>query len=214
MLLVAGGTALLIGAALSARRVRATPRGSAVARAAAAAGLPVAAVMGARFALEPGRGRAAVPVFPAIMGAVAGVLGVLAALTFSAGVSDAVANPERFGVTWQLEAFYGLDGRTSARQPRYRGPSRPARDVAGLLDMRVGGAQSSGVSIESFTYNPVDGKRVPVVLTAGTMPDSPAEITLAPTTAQQLHASVGSVIRLDRRPGTAHDDRLRHRLRP
>ena len=100
VLLVAGGTALLTGAALSARRVRATPRGSAVARAAAAAGLPVAAVMGTRFALEPGRGRAAVPVFPAVMGAVAGVLGVLAAFTFSAGVSDAVAHPERFGVTW------------------------------------------------------------------------------------------------------------------
>jgi hypothetical protein len=30
---------------------------------------------------------------------------------------------------------------------------------AGLLDMRVGGAQSSGVSIESYEYNPVDGKR-------------------------------------------------------
>ena len=62
-----------------------------------------AAIVGARFALEPGRGRAAVPVRPAIAGAVAGVLGVLAALTFSAGISDAVANPARFGQTWQLD---------------------------------------------------------------------------------------------------------------
>ena len=72
VLLVAGGTALLTGAALSARRVRATPGRFGRARAAAAAGLPVAAVMGTRFALEPGRGRAAVPVFPAVMGAVGG----------------------------------------------------------------------------------------------------------------------------------------------
>ena len=34
------------------------------------------------------------------------------------------------------------------------------------------------------------------MLTAGTLPDSPAGITLAPTTAQQLHAGVGSVLRL------------------
>ena len=87
-------------------------------------------------------------------------------------------------------------------------------DVAGLLDMRVGGAQSSGVSIESYEYNPVDGKRVPVVLTAGTLPDTSAGITLAPTTAQQLARQRGLGAPADRRPGTAHDDRDRHRLRP
>jgi hypothetical protein len=196
VLLVAGGTALLTWSALTARRARAAPRGSAVAGAAAAAGLPVAAVMGTRFALEPGRGRAAVPVFPAVMGAVAGVLGVLAAFTFSAGVSDAAAHPERFGVTWQLEAFYGLDGQDVGPSAQVSRAVAASPDVAGLLDIRVGGAQAKGVSIESFEYNPVGGKRVPVVLTAGTLPASPAGITLAPTTAQQLHAGVGAVLRL------------------
>jgi hypothetical protein len=196
VLLVAGGTALLTWSALAARRARAAPRGSAVAAAAAAAGLPVAAVMGTRFALEPGRGRAAVPVFPAVVGAVAGVLGVLAAFTFSAGVSDAVAHPERFGVTWELEAFYGLDGQDGGPSAQVSQAVAASPDVAGLLDMRVGGAQASGVSIESYEYNPVDGKRVPVVLTAGVLPDSAVGITLAPTTAQQLHAGVGSVLRL------------------
>ena len=66
--------------------------------------------------------------------------------------------------------------------------------------MRIAGAQSGRVSIESFTYAPVDGKRVPVVLTAGRMPASPGEIALAPTTARSLHAGVGSTVRLDRRP--------------
>ena len=68
-------------------------------------------VVGARFALEPGRGRAAVPVRPALLGAVAGVLGVLAAFTFSAGVSDAAANPARFGQTWQLGAFLACESK-------------------------------------------------------------------------------------------------------
>jgi hypothetical protein len=196
IVLVAGGTALLTWFALTSRRTQAAPRGSAVAAAAAAIGLPVAAVMGTRFALEPGRGRAAVPVFPAVMGAVAGVLGVLAAFTFSAGVSDAVAHPERFGVTWQLEAFYGLDGQDGGPSAQVSRAVAASPDVAGLLDMRVSGAQADGVSIESYEYNPVDGKRVPVVLTAGVLPGSARGITLAPTTAHELHAGVGSVLRL------------------
>ncbi len=165
--------------------------GSAVA---AALGVPV--VVGARFALEPGRGRAAVPVRPALLGAVAGVLGVLAAFTFSAGVSDATANPARFGQTWQLFTSLGQSGQDF-------GPVSPVlravaadRDVTGVGDARVGGAQSGHVSVESFTYAPVAGTRVRTVLTGGRMPSAPDEIVLAPTTARDMHAATGSVVRL------------------
>ena len=171
-------------------------RRSATVAAAVRAGLPVPAIVGARFALEAGRGRAAVPVRPAIAGAIAGVLGVLAALTFSAGISDAVANPQRFGQTWQLETLYGQDGQALAPAAVVARVAAADRDVTGYLDVRIGGAQSGLVSIESFTYAPVDGKRVPVVLTAGRMPASPGEIALAPTTARSLHAGVGSTVRL------------------
>ncbi|MFY9868019.1 MAG: FtsX-like permease family protein, partial [Trebonia sp.] len=132
----------------------------------------------------------------AIVGAVAGVLGVLAALTFSAGISDAVANPARFGQTWQLVALYGQDGQSLAPASVVSRAAAADPDVSGYLDVRIGGAQSGLVSIESFTYTPVDGKQVPVVLTGGRMPASPAEIALAPTTARDLHAGVGSVVRL------------------
>lgn len=196
VLLVAAGTAALIRSGLTASRVRAAPARGVVATVATAAGLPVAAVVGTRFALEPGRGRSALPVLPAIAGAVAGVLGVLAAFTFSAGVSDAITHPERFGITWQLDTFYGLNGQDigPAAQVTRAVAARP--DVAGFLDVRVGGAQSGGVSVESFTYAPVDGKRVPVVLTAGRMPASPAEITLAPTTARKLRVAPGDSLTL------------------
>ena len=62
--LVAAGSAAAAALALTARRRQAVPRRSAVAAVAAAAGLGVPVVVGARFALEPGRGRAAVPVRP------------------------------------------------------------------------------------------------------------------------------------------------------
>jgi hypothetical protein len=195
--LVAAGSAAAAALALTARRRRAVPRRSAVAAVAAAAGLGVPVVVGARFALEPGRGRAAVPVRPALLGAVAGVLGVLAAFTFAAGVSDAAANPARFGQTWQLDTFLGLSGHDfgpAARQVLRAAAADP--DVTGVDDARVGGAQSGQVSVESFTYDAVAGKQVPVVLTGGRMPAAPDEIVLAPTTAADMHATTGSVVRL------------------
>jgi len=195
VLLVVSATAVIAWTGLRAGSPDPARR-SATAAAAVRAGLPVPAIVGARFALEAGRGRAAVPVRPAIAGAIAGVLGVLAALTFSAGISDAVANPERFGQTWQLETLFGQDGQDLAPPGVVSRVAAADRDVTGYLDVRVGGAQAGRVSIESFTYAPVDGKQVPVVLTAGRMPESPAEVALAPTTARSLHAGVGSAIRL------------------
>ena len=194
--LVAAGSAAAAALALTARRRRAVPRRSGVAAAAAAAGFGVPVVVGARFALEPGRGRSAVPVRPALLGAIAGVLGVLAAFTFSAGVSDAAANPARFGQTWQLDTFLGVNGQDfgPARQVLRTVAADP--DVTGVDDARIASAQSGQVSVESFTYDPVAGKPVPVVLTNGRMPAAPGEIVLAPTTASEMHAVTGSTVRL------------------
>jgi hypothetical protein len=195
-LLVAAGAAAAAAVALSAGRRRVAPRRSAVASAAAAAGLSVPVVVGARFALEPGRGRAAVPVRPALLGAVAGVLGVLAAFTFSAGVSDAAANPARFGQTWQLDTFLGFSGHDFGSAGPVLQMAAADPDITGVDDARIGGAQSGAVSVESFTYDAVAGKRVPVVLTDGRMPSAADEIVLAPSTASDMHAATGSVIRL------------------
>jgi hypothetical protein len=195
-LLVLAGSAAVAAASLAASRRQAARRRSAVVAALAGAGLPVSAVIGARFALEPGRGRSALPVRSAQLGMVVGVLGVLAAFTFSAGVSDAAANPARFGQTQQLQAYVGFNGQDL-------GPATPLlhavagdRDVTGVNDARIAVAQSGQTSIETFTYTPVSGKQMPVVLTDGRMPASGNEIVLAPATARKLHAATGSTVRL------------------
>jgi len=194
--LVVASAAATAAMTLTARRRQAVPRRSAVVAAAAGAGLPVPAVVGARFALEAGRGRSAVPVRPALVGAVAGVLGVLAAFTFSAGVSDAATNPARFGQTWQLEAFIGLNGHDGGPAAKVLRAVAGDRDVTGVDDVLVAGAQSGQVSIESFTYDAVAGKRILAVLTAGRMAHARDQIVLAPLTAGQLHVGVGSTVRL------------------
>jgi hypothetical protein len=204
-LLVLAGSAAVAAASLAASRRQAARRRSAVVAALTGAGLPVSAVIGARFALEPGRGRSAVPVRSAQLGMVVGVLGVLAAFTFSAGVSDAAANPARFGQTQQLQAYVGFNGQDL-------GPATPLlhavagdRDVTGVDDARIAVAQSGQTSIETFTYTPVSGKQMPVVLTDGRMPASGNEIVLAPATARKLHAATGSTVRLT---GGAHPQTL------
>jgi hypothetical protein len=196
LLLVLAGTAAAAWTATSPRRALTTPRASAVATSAALAGLPVPVVMGARFALEAGRGRTAVPVRPALAGVIVGVLGVVAAFTFYAGVRDAAANPARFGQTWQLYAQFGLDGQDFGPAEQVLRTTAANPDVTGVLDTLVGGAQSGQISVESFSYSSVGGKQVPVVLTGGRMPSAANEIALAPTTAKDLGVGVGSVVHL------------------
>jgi hypothetical protein len=195
-ILVLAGSAVAAATALAASRAQLPPRRSAVAAAAARAGAPVPVLIGTRFALEPGRGRSALPVRPALIGAVAGVLGVLAAFTFSAGISDAAANPARFGQTNQLEGWLGVNGQDVGPAGPVQRTIAASHDVTGVNDARVAVAQSGQVSVTTYTYAPIGGKRLPVVLTAGRMPGAPGEIVLAPTTARQLNAATGGTIRL------------------
>ncbi|MGN6796489.1 MAG: ABC transporter permease [Streptosporangiaceae bacterium] len=195
VLVLLGSLAAAYATAAASRAQQATRR-SLVAAAAVSAGAPVPMLIGARFALEPGRGRSALPVRPALVGAVAGVLGVLAAFTFSAGVSDAAANPARFGQTDQLETFIGENGKNFVPEAKLASALAASHDVIGLNDSRTAVAQSGQVSISTYTYAPVGGKRMPIVLTAGRLPIGPDEIVLAPTTASELHATTGSDIKL------------------
>ncbi len=196
-LVVLAGSAIAAGTALAASRTRTLPRRSALALALARAGLPVSAVIGTRFALEPGRDRSAVPVRPALTGAIVGVLGVLAAFTFAAGVSDAAANPARFGQTNQLGGFLGFNGQTfNPATPKAMAAVAGDRDVIGVNDARIAVAYSGDTSVTMYSYQPVGGKRLPVVLTAGRMPATAGEVVLAPTTARQLGVTVGARIPL------------------
>jgi FtsX-like permease family len=201
-LLTLAGSAAAAARMLATGRARRVPRRSAIAAATAAAGLAAPVVIGTRFALEPGEGRSSVPVRPALAGAVAGVLGVLAAFTFSAGVSDAAANPVRFGQTNQLEGWLGFNGQDFGPSGLLLPAIAADRGVIGLNNGRIAVAQSGQTSITAYTYAPVAGKRLPVVLTAGRMPATAREVVLAPTTADRLHARAGSAVRLTGTSGT------------
>lgn len=203
-LVVLAGAALAAWLALAAEAgERTTPRRSAVAVTAARAGLPVPVVAGARFALEPGRGRSAVPVRPALVGAVVGVLGVLAAFTFSAGVSDAVTTPERFGQTYQLDNWLGFNGQDMTPANKSLDTVATDRDVTAVNDARVAVATAGEVSVSMYTYQPVGRKPLRVVLTDGRLPYGAGEVALAASSARELGVGVGSTVRFAGNRGTA-----------
>jgi hypothetical protein len=112
--LTAALTALLALMAARATRPPADPgerRPSATARAAAAAGLPATAVVGSRNALEPGAGLRAVPVRAILLGSVAAVTAVTAAVVFGTSLTSLIRHPARYGWNWnvliQAEGGYG-----------------------------------------------------------------------------------------------------------
>jgi hypothetical protein len=176
------------------------PSRSGLAAAGARLGLPVPVQVGSRYALERGAGRAAVPVRPALLGAVVGLLGVCGALTFGAAVQDAGRNPARFGQTHQLVALAGLGGEVVTGSPGTlrAGLERAARvaGVAGVNDTRVAVASSrQDVPVPLRTFDPV-GAGIDPVLTAGRMPRAAHEVVLAPDTVTALGTRIGGRVTL------------------
>ncbi len=203
-LLVAAGAAGAAWLTLGAARRGGGARRSAVAVAVARRGLPVPIVVGTRFALEAGRGRTAIPVRPALVGAVMGVLGIVAAFTFSHGVSDAASHPERFGQTYQVGDFAGINDEDFGSTGRLLSALQGNADVTGVDDARTAVATGPGgdESVSLWAYSPAP-KAIPVVITSGRMAESADEVVLGPRTLAALHTHVGARVELTGNKGPA-----------
>jgi hypothetical protein len=184
--------AVLLAAAVTAwwRTGRATEdlsKPSTVGDWAARAGMSPALVVGARLAVEPGRGRRAVPVRSALVGAIAGVLGVVACFTFRAGIDDALAQPKRSGIVWDsyMVSIGGpFDPKTIDEVTAIPG----ARAVNEALWVRA--LNVNGVPTPTFGIRPVTGDMRVVVL-SGRTPTARDEIAFAPTTMKAVGVKVG-----------------------
>ncbi|SEF08716.1 ABC transporter permease [Jiangella alba] len=190
-LLVAVTAAVLARAGLADRPAR--RRTSAVTRLVAGARLPVPVVLGTRFALERGAAGARSPVRPALAGAVVGVTGVLAALTFSDAARDAAQTPFRFGVVHQAEAWVGFDrGRLASAEDVFPALA-DVPGVRGVDDVRgqLGDAGDAQVMVVSF--HPV-GEPLNYLVTAGRMPSGRGEALVSLAASGDLGVGVGDVL--------------------
>lgn len=174
------------------RGEHAAPTTSRTARWATAAGLPPSMLIGARLAVEPGRGRRAVPVRSALVGAVAGVLGVVACLTLRGGVVDAAENPRRSGVVWDYLVAAG-PGTVAPQDLKAIADTRGVDAVTRALWARA--VSIDDVPTSTFGIRSVRG-RMPLVMLQGRAPAGRSEIAFAPTTAEQLGVDVGDTVRV------------------
>ena len=146
-----------------------------------------ALMIGARLASEPGHGRRAVPVRSALVGAIAGVIGVVGCLTFRAGIQDAVHDPTRSGVVWDYVLAAGESVVPRSTQQAVVG----GKDVAAAIEARWERAVPiDGHPTPTFGVRTVKGS-LPLVVLTGRAPDGPDEIAFAPTTMKSLGVSVG-----------------------
>jgi ABC-type antimicrobial peptide transport system permease subunit len=154
---------------------------------AARAGLPPALAIGSRLAVEPGRGRRAVPVRSALIGAIVGVLGVVGCFTFRDGLNDAAASPQRSGVVWD----YLLGSGEGAVTPKQLAEIARDKDVQGVLHaVWFRAVPIKGVATPTFGTETLRGNLAPVVLT-GRAPRTRTEIAFGPVTLDSLKLHVG-----------------------
>jgi len=154
---------------------------------AARAGMSPALVVGARLAVEPGRGRRAVPVRSALVGAIAGVLGVVACFTFRAGIDDALAQPKRSGIVWSsymVNVGEPFDAQTLDQVTSIPG-ARAVNEALWLRALDVNGVPTPTFAIEHVAGN------MPVVVLSGRAPAARDEIAFAPTTMKAVGARIG-----------------------
>ena len=159
---------------------------------AARAGMSPALVVGARLAVEPGRGRRAVPVRSALIGAIAGVLGVVACFTFRAGIDDALAQPERSGIVWD-SSIVSLGGPFDSETIDEVVSLPGAQAVNAALWVRA--LDVNDVPTPTFGVEHVSGDMHFVVL-SGRAPTAPDEIAFAPATMEALGVSIGDRVKV------------------
>jgi hypothetical protein len=164
--------------------------------------LPLTTVLGARFGLERGRGRTAVPVGTALAGAATAVLAVAAALTFGASVDQLVNSPRQQGWNWDV-----LVGNPNAQtDPAGQIVPRLAADrqVGSYSAMTYlqGGATVDGTAVDNtFVFDPLKGAVFPPLLD-GRPPRAPGEIVLGGSTLRQIGRQVGQTVRFGTPAGT------------
>jgi hypothetical protein len=193
-----------VGAALPAWRAAGAPgdamgviapaspgRPSQVAAALAATGAPPTAVIGVRLALEPGRGRTAVPVRAALAGATAAVCMVTAAASLTATLAHLAATPAAYGVTWDLAV--GNFASAAAAEPvgrRLMGNPEVAA-AAGLQGYQPTTVDGQPVLVLAISER--KGSLPPAVI-EGREPLRPDEIVLGSLTLHSLGRRVGDLV--------------------
>jgi len=155
------------------------------------AGMPLVVTTGVRLALQPGRGRHAVPVRATVTATAVGVGALTIALTFGASLTHLLATPRLYGVAFDADIQSGDD---STGASSFAGVLRSDKAVAALALVTTGIPLRAGkVSFGALATTSVKGSLDPTLI-EGRLPAGPYEIVLGSRTLRDLHAHIGQKI--------------------
>jgi ABC-type lipoprotein release transport system permease subunit len=162
----------------------------------AAGGWPLPATVGVRMALEPGRGRSAVPVRTTLAGVTLGVGALVAALTFGASLAHLLGSPRLYGQTWDLQLEDATD-ETFAERGLSLLRADPRVEAMGIGSAGSALLEVDGRRADAIALDPVEGDILPPML-AGRPPQGTGEVALGARTARALGAGIGDVVEVAR----------------
>lgn len=185
-LAVLGGAAMSAARATSRRGARAQTgsRFSIIPALRRAAPLP--AVIGAGLALERGDGERALPVRPALAGAVAAVLGVVGAFGLLQGLDDALGRPALAGQFWDVEIGDAAQALAAVEGDK---------QITEVAVTRFADVDFNGAGIPVYELEPIKGNQS-FTLLSGRKPASPDDVVLGPATAKALKRGIGQTVRV------------------
>jgi hypothetical protein len=167
----------------------------------AAAGVPVIAAAGVRLALEPGRGRASVPVRSALAGTALSVLTVAAALTFGANLLHLVHSPPLYGQRWDaaIDVQFPSPPMITRADATRRLGHLPG--IAGWTFGHHGTVKIGGHVTPAIGLTAGKGPLLSPTLLQGRPPRTDGEIVLGTSTLRQIGRHVGQsvMVTVDRR---------------
>ncbi|MBV9409998.1 MAG: FtsX-like permease family protein [Acidimicrobiia bacterium] len=177
-------------AALPAVRRSAAKRGeplrpSTVVRRLVRAGAPAPAVVGSRFALEPGGGGLAVPTRTAFAAAVLGALGLVATTAIAGSLQRVSTTPTRYGAPGDAKVSDVTDDVVARLNADRRLGSVLVVRTAEVL---INGEPLNGIAVDEHTSAP----RYPVL--SGRAPAGAGEVALGPAALQRTRTHLGDTV--------------------
>jgi hypothetical protein len=166
----------------------ATGRRSRLAAWLAGAGLPVTVAAGVRLALEPGRGRTAVPMRGALAGTALSVLAVTAAFTFGANLLRLVNTQALYGQRWDA----AIDLQLTPAAAQHRLGHIPG--IAGWTFGQNGTIEIGGQLIPAIGLTTGQGPLLSPTVMQGRPPGTGSEIVLGTSTLRQIGRHVGQSV--------------------
>jgi hypothetical protein len=161
------------------------------------------AVVGVRMALEPGRGRTAVPVRSAIFSATLSVAALTASLVFATSLHSLLVTPRLSGYMWDVfvavEEQHEQAAAALRSDPKLAGYSR-----GGFANVRIGGVSLMALNLDG------SGPVRPVI-TEGAAPAADDEVALGAATMRAAHTAIGRTVDvvLDQAEGAPEPARMR-----